>query len=78
MADTKKLTPSFEKYWGFYSERKELEELSIEELYKKYKICKITINETDDPKIKDDNKKFIKTPADKNHIFCNVFLERNS
>ena len=59
MADTKKLTPSFEKYWGFYSERKELEELSIEELYKKYKICKITINETDDPKIKDDNKLII-------------------
>ena len=39
--------------------RDSLEELSIEELYKKYKIYKITINETDDPKIKDDNKLII-------------------
>jgi len=36
--------------------RDRLEGLSIEELYEEYKKCKITINETDDPKIKDDNK----------------------
>jgi len=39
--------------------RDRLEGLSIEELYEQYKICKITINETDDPKIKDDNKLII-------------------